>query len=59
MTRLALLHPRQRAARLLFVVLCGACGLPENGAVTDLHVPDRAAFPTVADALQPSCGTLD
>jgi len=35
------------------------CGLPENGAVTGLRTPDRAAFPQVADALQPSCGTLD
>lgn len=36
-----------------------ACGLPQNSAVSELQVPDRASFPLVADALQPSCGTLD
>lgn len=35
-----------------------AC-LPQNDGVFDLMVPDRATFPKVADALQPSCGTLD
>lgn len=36
-----------------------ACGLPQNAGLSDLHTPDRTTFPLVADALQPSCGTLD
>lgn len=44
---------------LCFAFLLVACGVPENSGVSDLHVPDRATFPLVADALQPSCGTLD
>lgn len=36
-----------------------ACGLPENDPIVGLQKPDRASFPLVADALQPSCGTLD
>ncbi len=36
-----------------------ACGYPENEAVVELRKPERASFPLVADALQPSCATLD
>lgn len=36
-----------------------ACSLPENDAVVGLEKPERASFSQVADALQPSCATLD
>lgn len=39
--------------------MIASCSLPQNDGVFDLMVPDRAVFPKVADALQPSCGTLD
>lgn len=35
------------------------CTTVANDGVTGLHTPDRASFAQVADALQPSCGTLD
>lgn len=41
------------------VILIGGCGLPANEGATWLQRPDRGTFPLVADALQPSCGTLD
>jgi hypothetical protein len=41
------------------VFALAACGLPENSGVSGLNIPDRASFPLVADAMQPSCGTLD
>jgi len=48
---------------LLFLIVCAieiaACSLPENEGVSGLMIPDRTTFPKVADALQPSCGTLD
>lgn len=48
--------------RLLPVGLC--CSLllgcaPHNEGVAGLLTPSAATFPSVADALQPSCGTLD
>jgi hypothetical protein len=46
-------------ACVLPIVACGACGYPKNEALVGLQVPDRMTFPLVADALQPSCGTLD
>lgn len=51
-----------RSRRLLFALgIAGitACSLPENEAVVGLEKPERESFPKVADALQPSCGTLD
>jgi len=51
-----------RARGLLFavcVVGTAACEVPGDDAVAGLRRPDRASFPQVADALQPSCGTLD
>lgn len=50
---------RPRAASLACALFVAACGLPENSGVIGLHLPDHNAFPQVADALQPSCGTLD
>lgn len=32
---------------------------PQNQAQDELHTPDPRSFPLVADALSPSCGTLD
>jgi len=43
----------------LWVAGADACSLPENDAVLGLQKPDRATFAQVADALQPSCATLD
>lgn len=40
-------------------MFAAACSLPDNSGVVGLHLPDRSSFPQVADALQPSCGTLD
>ena len=45
-------------------VMVSACGSAPNEpdmspVATGALMPDRASFPEVADALQPSCGTLD
>lgn len=52
-----------RRTRPLFLALVPALvGLGctvENDGVAGLHTPARATFSQVADALQPSCGTLD
>lgn len=50
---------RPRWLPLLGLLLAAACGYPENEAVVGLATPERVVFPVVADALQPSCGTLD
>lgn len=39
--------------------LLAGCELPQGEGLAGLQRPDRASFPLVADALQPSCGTLD
>lgn len=44
---------------LIGCAFTAACGLPENAALIGHRTPERSSFPQVADALQPSCGTLD
>ena len=44
---------------LLFALPAAACSLPQNTELAGLYTPERSTFPLVADALQPSCGTLD
>jgi hypothetical protein len=44
---------------VLGACLAAGCGLPHGEGLADLQRPDRTSFPLVADALQPSCGTLD
>ncbi len=50
-------------ARWQFFLACvfvsAGCDGAENPALVGLQTPSRAAFPLVADALQPSCGSLD
>jgi hypothetical protein len=51
-----------KRCRLLFLACAwsiASCSTPENDALIGLQTPDRKTFPLVADALQPSCGTLD
>ncbi len=43
----------------LLALLLGGCSFPEIVAVDQLHVPDRAQWKPVADAMQQSCATLD
>lgn len=48
-----------RSFSLLAALSAGACSLPQNTELVGLYTPARSTFPLVADALQPSCGTLD
>lgn len=48
-----------RARATLSAVLLGLGCYPQNQATEELYTPDRRSFPVVADALSPSCGTLD
>ena len=50
---------RSWATILIAAAAASGCGRPPNAEDTVVRAPETAAFPSVADALQPSCGTLD